>query len=713
MPISDKEIEEILSKYRKNLNKRISLEEVEEYKPNPEFSKEYLKFRKEALSRGMSAYEKWCKFASSIIKVRPPKKGLTKLEADIERAHLDISASDARAFAMLVSGLIMLLFLFIGVAGYLSTKNMNLALISAFVILVAYLMIDPLTRIPSSMATRIRLRAGNQMVLCILYMVIYMRHTSNLENAIKFAADYVGNPLALDLRKVFWDVEVGKYTTIKESLDRYLMTWRDTHLEFVNAFHLIESSLYEPSEDRRLELLDKALDVILNGIHDKMMRYAQELKSPITMVHMLGVILPMLSLVIFPLMGVFLGGAVKWWYLAVFYNLLLPFLVYSLGNNILIKRPSSAGEFEIKPSGPKIVGVFCVFLFVLFVLIGISPFIIHVLNPKFEVVFLGDERLLDFECVGNKCYGPYGFGALILSLFIPLGLALSIGIYNISRTNRFMKLREGVKKLETEFSGALFQLGNRIGDGVPAENAFQEVAEVMEGTPTGGFLKRVHYNLSRLGMGLKEAIFDRERGAIVGSPSSLVRSSMQVLIESAKKGPKVVAQSLISISNYVSNVHRVNERLRDLLADIISSIKSQIKFMAPVIAAIVVGLASMIVSVISRLGAMLEAIETGTLSADRIPFDINAFANLFQKVEAIPGYFFQVIIGIYVIEVVYILSVLGNGIEYGVDELNEKNSVGKNVLRSGILYVILALIFIVIFNRLVYLALTFSTAVTP
>lgn len=705
MPIEDKEIEEILSKYRKKLDRRINSEDIERYEPDSDFSKEYLKFREEAMSKRISIYEKLCKFSSSVLRVGHPKKGFEKLQADIERAHLDITPADARSFASLVSGIVIILSFVLGVVSYLNDGGLGIPFLCSIIILVAYLFIGPLTNIPNYIATSIRLKIGNQMVLCILYLVIYMRHTSNLENAIKFTADYVGNPLSLDLRKIFWDVEVGKYTTIRESLDNYLITWRETHIEFVNSFQLVISSLYEPDNGRRIELLDKSLSIILEGVHDKMMRYAQDLKNPITMIHMLGVILPLLGLVIFPLAGVFLGGSVKWWMLAILYNLMLPFIVYTVGNNILSKRPSSYGEIEIKPSSPKSALVFSVFLLIVFLIIGLSPFILYALNSDFEIIFLGGEKLLDFECATGTCYGPYGLGALLLSLFIPLGLILSIGVYYTAKTGRFMKIRERIKKIEKEFSSALFQLGTRIGDGIPSEIAFKDVGEVMKGTPTGGFFTTVHHNLSKIGMTLKEAIFDREKGAISETPSSLVRSSMQVLLESAKKGPEVVSQSLISISNYVNNIHRVNERLRDLLSDIISSIKSQISFMAPVIGAIVVGLASMIVAVISKLGEMLDKVDSGELSADAVGFDIGGFVNLFSKTEAIPGYFFQVIVGVYVVQVIYVLSVLGNGIEYGVDDLNKKNSIGKNLLRYGLLYIILALIFIFIFNRLASLVL--------
>src|SRR3989338_430918 len=115
----------------------------------------------------------------------------------------------------------------------------------------------------------------------------------------------------------------------------------------VTSFHLIESSLYEPTESRRLDLLDKALNVILEGTYEKMLDFAQTLKNPITMLHMLGVILPILGLVIFPLVGSFLGGLVKWYHIALLYNLILPVLVFAYGYSMLIKRPTGYGESQL------------------------------------------------------------------------------------------------------------------------------------------------------------------------------------------------------------------------------------------------------------------------------------------------------------------------------------------------------------------------------
>jgi hypothetical protein len=702
MPISNKEIDDILNKYKAKLDKDSGGNAIEEYNPSADFSKEYGTFRKEALGKERSTYEKLCNFSEGILKAKPSEKDREKIEQSIDMAHLDITPVGAASFAMLTASLLVIISLIVGGISYFITGEYNVFFGSLVAILLAVLIINPLTRYPSRIATKWRLSASNQMVLCILYIVIYMRHTSNLENAIKFAADHVADPLSLDLRKVFWDVETGKYSTLKESLDGYLSKWRKHNLEFVNSFHLIESSLYEPSDDRRTELLDKSLKVILDGTYEKMLHYAQDLRNPITMLHMLGVILPILGLVIFPLIGAFVKG-IQWYHLFAMYNVMLPLIVYNVGVNILSKRPGSYGETRVKVPKKKGLASVLIALFIILFIVGISPFIINAIDPSLDYTFWqdsqgnGGEKFLDFDCSGSSCIGPFGLGALLLGLAIPLGFALSIGIYYKSKTKKAMLIRNETKKLEKEFATALFQLGTRIGDGIPSELAFKDVAKTMSGTPAGKFFAKVNLNLTKGGMSLRNAIFDPDNGAILEYPSPLVQSSMEVLLESARKGPQVVARSLTSISSYVNNIHRVDERLKDLLSEIISSMKSQINFMAPVISGIVVGISSMIVGVISKLTGLLTNMQSGDISGG---INVSALADLFNKADAIPGYWFQIVVGIYVVQIIYILSVLANGIEFGVDKLNEKNSVGKNVLRGTMIYLFVALICILLFGKI-------------
>lgn len=699
--------EDIIKRYKKRISKHIEEESIGDTASLEEFSREYVKFREEALSRRTTRYENWCNALEKIVQIKPSEKQLPLLRQAIETAHLNITPTGAATFAVVIGLIIIILGLFVGILvniEYITsaingtlTEEMVPNIFLAFAIMILGVIIfKPLTNFPIYLADRWRLKASNQMVLCILYIVMYMRHTPNLEHAIKFATEHIQPPLSLDLRKVFWDVEIGRYSTIKESLDNYLEMWRHYNLEFINSFHLVESSLYEPSEKRRLELLDKALDTILEGTYEKMMSYAHNLKNPITMLHMLGVILPILGLVIFPLVGSFLGGLVKWYHLAFLYNLMLPIIVFTVGLNILSKRPTGYGESEfLKPEKQKNLFYTSIFIALFFITIASLPLVLHRINPETDIHMGIFGNFFGYQ----DEYGPFGIGALIMSFFFPLGLAFAIGIYYKLKTKKSIELRNETKDLEKEFASSLFQLGTRIGDGIPSEVAFSNVARTMEGTPSGNFFRIVDVNIRNLGMGLKEAIFNRKTGAVLNYPSPLVTSSMEVLLESSKKGPQITAQALLSISTYVERIHHVNERLKDLLSEIISSMKSQISFLTPAIAGIVIGIASMIVNIIVQLGSKFQEFEA-TGEATEASGTLSLITQLFNVGDIIPSYFFQLVVGLYVLQITYILIILSNGIENGSDKLNEEYLLGKNLIKTTLIYTIIAIIVVILFNIL-------------
>ena len=678
-----KEVDDILEKYRKKLDEKGDYE-------LEGFSRQYKRFKEERSRENLSFYEKACNFCGNILAIKVEVNKRNKLMDSIGKVGLDITPEGSTSLSFFVGGF----FIFLGMTIFFTTLllgSFSLFIPLIFIIL-GIVFIKLLLEKPNRIATRFRLKAGNQMVLCILYVVMYMRHTSNLEHAVKFAAQNINDPLSKDLKKVIWDVEIGRYSTIKESLDIYLESWRHYYPDFVNSFHLIESSLFEPSDSRRIEILEKGLDSMLDGTHEKMLHYAQDLINPITNLYMLGIILPILGLIILPLMGAFIG--IKWYWIAFFYNLVMPIIVYSLGLNILEKRPSGEGEAtdvtqnifseykKVKFLGVDINPLVLVIpIFLILLLIGLSPLLLRSLEF---------ESLFGYEIQGDRLYGPFSITSLMLSLAIPLAIAISLSIYYKLRTRNLIKIRENAKELEREFSGSLFQLGNRIEDGLPGELAFGKVAENVRGTATGDFFAIVSYNIRNLGMGMKDAIFNPKVGAIVKYPSKIIQSSMQVLLESSKRGPKVAALSLISVSNYMVNVHKVNERLRDLLSDVISSLSGQINFLTPIIAGIVVGIGNTITSVVVGLGPALG----GAGGGDEAVFGINAgvLRDVFPLDKIIPPYFFQLIVGLYLVEITIIMTILANYIENGVDKLNEEYLLSKTLFKSVGFYILITVL---------------------
>jgi len=690
----------------------------------------------EQITKNLSYYEKACNISGKILQIKPDPKKADQIQKDLDACHLNCTPTGVASFAILGP----MIFMFCSsILGYilpflLEGSSEGSMFFLVFSVFAGMIMMVPLNKYPNLLAKIWRMRASNQMVLSIFYVATFMRSNSNLELAIDFAAEHLDPPLSLDLKKVIWDVETQKYSSVKESLDSYLDMWKDYNMEYIESMHLIESSLYETSESRRLNALDKSLEVILEETEEKMMHYAHNLKTPLDTLNMLGIVLPVLGLVILPLMVSFMPE-VKWFHIATIYNIAIPVAVFYLGKTILATRPSGYGHVDLTNAeqfkkynkvtinfgnqkiklSPKAISILA---FAVLFFIGIIPLLLHAVAPDYDLVVVQDSSgmpmLLSLYEVedkatimhsfqgyrenkdGTRMIGPFGLGATLISLFIPISLGVGFGLYHKLRSKNVVKVREKTQKLEAEFASALFQLGNRLGDGLPPELAFGKVAEIMEGTVSGKFFELVSLNVRKLGMSVEKAIFDKKKGAMVFFPSNLIETSMKILIESARKGSKVASNALINVSNYVKQMHRVDERLRDLMTDVVSSMKAQIKFLTPVIAGVVIGITSMITTILGSLTTQMNSLTSMGGDGGAQGFEAAGLLSMFSA--GVPTYYFQVIVGIYVVEIVFILTIISNGIINGTDKLNERSLLGQNLIKSPILYCFIAGVVITIFN---------------
>lgn len=717
--MQDEEYQNLLRKYKNKISKEFGEKAVQ---PTKITSREYTEFKRELFPTHYSLYEKACNFSDNLLKMKADPKKSVQVQKDLDICHLNVTPGGVMSFSILAA-------LFTIVVGSLTTFALPMVFgqepmffFVIFFLFAGALMVPGLQKFPSFMANSWRMKASNQMVQSIFYLVTYMRHTSNLERAIEFAADHLEPPLSLDFRKILWDVETQRYSTIRDAAESYLEVWKEWEKDFVESFHLVESSLYESSEERRLALLDKSLDVILNGTYENMLHYAHNLKAPMTMLHMLGVILPILGLVILPLVVSFMGSESNPFttviYIAMLYNVSLPIAVFFLGKTILSKRPAGYGAADISKQknfknlrnvnlslGKTLkIGInplyFSIMILLVCLAIGFSPLVMKALDFQ-DISFdqEGNMKMLDYVCPPDEpnCeekdkIGPFGMGASILSLVIVAGIGVSIGLFFKLRSKNVIKIRKRTKELEDEFSSALFQLGNRLGDGLPAEIAFAKVATTMKGTTSGDFFNLAEKNITKLGMGIEEAVFNEKVGALASFPSKVIESSMKVLIESMKKGPRIAAQALLSMSRYIKEIHRVEERLKDLMADVIASMKSQVKFLTPAIAGIVIGITSMISTILTKLSAQLNCFAGQGQSSGGFGGMLEIFGI------GIPTFYFQVVVGIYIVQIAYLLTVLSNGVENGADKLGERFELGVNLTKSTLLYCAIAGIVMILFN---------------
>jgi len=683
MALTEEERKELFLKYKQKIEGQIGTT-VKTEEPEVTYSQAYKVFKEEQLGLAHTLFERLCASAERLLQVKIKQSDIDKMQPSLEMAHINATPQGVYSLAILSALLSVFAFFAIGIL----FANLTVMLAGLFVSLGLFLYIPS---IPKRMFAIWRAKASDQIVLAVLYMIIYMEHTPNLELATWFAAKHLPPPLSLDFIKVLWDVETKKYSNITAALEDYISTWRGWDDAFIDAVHVLETSLVAQSKSERLKILEKSEEIILEGTFDKMMSYAHNLQSPIETLHMLGTVLPIMGLVMLPMVSAFMGETVKWWHIAILYNLLLPLGIYGISRSVLSVRPAGSNvsdvylhlaEKYVRPEinlfglgvriPPWLVGA------IVFVLVSLPAIFYFTVTPP-----TGEQA---FETT-----------PLIFSTLMIAGLGLGLGAYYWYNISSVVKIKRKIALIEEEFASAIFQLGNKMAGGTPVETAIPAVMEAMPKAEVTDFFRIIDSNIRERGLSLRDAIFDKKLGALTYYPSAIIKSVMNTLVEAAKKSPQIAASSLIAISKYLANVHRVNERLKDLLADTISSMSSQIKLFAPAISGIVVGLSSLTTQILGSLGAKLRGFEAGS----DVPGFGTGLLSVFQVDEMLPAWQFQFIVGLYLIQVVAVLSIMLNGVVNGADKVEEQNTLATNLLIASAFYAILTIITAVFFSGLV------------
>ena len=676
-----------LDKYKKELESELEGKQVSSA---GNYSQEYRQFLKEQLDANQSRYAKYCRNSAKILPAHLNHNDEEKISNYLQLLHLNIPPSSVLSFAYL-SAIFIILSSVVLFAVFVNFYFLIFGLIAALVSM--YI----LSKAPEFMFKSWRAKASNQLVSAVLYMVIYLEHTSNLEQAVYFAARNLPPPLSLDFIRALWLVESGKYSTISESLEEYVKIWQEWNSGFVESIHLLESSLYVKTEQRRHEILERTINTVLDSTEHSMMKYAHDSQNPVQAVHMLGIILPVMGLVMLPMIISFMGDVISTWQIVFLYNILLPITVYLLAKQTLDKRPSGVSTNDIYTFydyknynasikigntqmhvSPKLAGLAVSMAF-------LTPSILY-----FASIYSHPETLVAAQ---NSLF------TLFMSTLIVAGVGFGLASYFYLRVKDLVPQQNALNKIDKEFGNSIFQLGNRLEEGMPVEIAFKKVADTMPQSPIAGLFNKIYLNLVQSNMNLKQAIFNPQTGALARINSSLICGVMNIVIEGAQKGSKIVAFSLITISRYLNSIHSVDERLKDLLAETIASLKSEVKLFIPMIAGIVVAMAVLTTNILVNLSVRLQDLTAVGGSESSLGFG-STLMDIFKLEYLIPSWTFQLIVGIYLIQVTVIVSYLLSGIINGSQRVDQNNEIQKNLFISTGVYILVTLVMSAIFIML-------------
>ncbi|MDY6770575.1 MAG: hypothetical protein SV186_01310 [Candidatus Nanohaloarchaea archaeon] len=583
-------------------------------------------------------------------------------------------------------------------------------LLKLFFVIIPFAGFYYILKYPNLRAQQKVVKSSEDLILSILYMVVYMRSTPNLEGAVAFSAQRLQGPVSRDFNEILWKLDMRVYNTIDEGLRDYMDRWKPYNRGFIEALSLLESAKTAPSNDKRLEILNESVNNLLDYTKSQMNEFARQMRLPVMVLHGVGILLPVLGIILFPMIASFMGGSGMGFYLFFLYDIIIPLVVFAIMRNLLVGRPvsfsSAAGQADFGHGGKFPVGVFGTTYYVPLYVFTVPLFLLMMSWPVphyFHAFFGGGTIPIS---VSNVTLLREMM--LVLGISVPAGLHLYLGYKStVSRQNT-------IREMEEEFPEILFELGNQLDKGMPIERAIDTAAQKRQSLNIADLFRLISRNIKEQGMDFKQAVFDQRSGAIQTYPSQLISTIMEIISESIKKGPEVTSRSILSISNYLKNIRDTQEKLEEVLDETVSSIKFLGYIVAPVISGIAVGMGSVISQAFYAIGQTVKNQSIGNATAGAgggggaaggvgggLTGGASGVLTLFNIKSSIPPGVLQAIVGIYLIELALLIGTLYVRLEVGNNPARRNIAIGQMLLVMTIVYTVTVFIITAIFGGII------------
>ncbi len=553
---------------------------------------------------------------------------------------LDVEPIDVLSFAFMVAFLTLLILividsiiLFIHLADGLDFLNLLLMLIVT--IILPFITMNLIASYPRTIARYTEIHSMGDIPEVLSYLIMYLKLVPNLENSIKFAARESNTSLAKLLRKMIWDMEIRVYHGLNDALTRFTSRWGRWSDHFKRAMHLVRSSLEEPDDAQRIITLNKALDVGLEGTRELMSRFVARLHQPTLVIYSIGVMLPLSLVAMLPAVSL-VGVKITILQIFLLYDVILPIILYLYMRKILLSRPATFNPPSItRHSDFKYTNSF--------LHIAISIIIASLVStPWFYYTILNRDS------------------TSIISILPLWSISLGLYYYTAAVYRPYKKIRDDVKSMEKEFTEALYIIGRRVSEDKSAEEGFLYTANTMSGSHISSIFRRVSYNLFSLHNTLEEALFHPRYGALRRVYSDRIKAIMKLFVEGVRRSQRSAGLSIIKIADHLKDLQEVENRIKENLSGLTGTLRSTAVVFAPLIAGVTVAITRVVTLLLLKMNPSSSVYN----------------ATMFT-VEAPQINYFILAIGVYIIQLVILLTRFTNGLEEGDDKVEYMYSLGK------------------------------------
>ena len=613
---------------------------------------EYERYKEAIKGKKLSFYEQACKKLEKL-DIEPDEKYSNEIKYHARFSHLRVTPQGVMGFAaaqfMVVAGIIVLLVftqIVIGI-GLTFSEAMFMFIVDAMLFYFFY-------KYPIIYSNMYRMRMKAGFIQAFMYMGVYLRDNPNLEGAIRYASENTSPPVSIELRRLLWELESGQYINLDQALETFLDDWKDDR-EILQTFNMFQNAINQP-DSRRGEIIQEAISLMLMAYREKSKMFNQSIRFPLMALNAFGMLLPVIGIVMLPMFLVFMPEIVGMGVIAIMYDIIMPFIVFFLMNEIIRHRPISFEPPKIETK---------------------DQWWIRAFGIRIPILAIGAGIVIAGIIVAAKIWSSseaMAAHSLTISLIIATIAVSELYVRGLD------KKMDEIKRMEREFGSTVFNLGNLLATGYSLETAIKKSLEEMKKMKIKKLYEKILENVEN-GMLLDQAIFDRERGAVKSYPSAMISSILKTVVSSASKGSMAISRIMVSISTYLKEIFDAEIEIKDILGEVTGSVKFQAMILNPILIGSMTALTKMIFSVIRRIGSLVKKMEVDGVSVR------TSFLQTMKNFNASIGQFI-IILGIYLVESSILLTYLFTSIEEGENSIYLMRNISKTMKTVLIVYTI-------------------------
>lgn len=301
------------------------------------------------------------------------------------------------------------------------------------------------------------------------------------------------------------------------------------------------------------------------------------------------------------------------------------------------------------------------------------------------------KEYIDFSTENDPTKFLFWAGLIITTVF-----SISFVMYHQNIYKR--RAQQKIIQMEEEFKESMYVIASRMGENKPVENALKQARDFLPDLLISRriFGKTVE-NIELMGLPLEGAVFDPIYGSMKGIPSKVLRTAMQLLVDSVSLGVEVASRTLMSLSLQMENMDKVNKSLKALVSDVTQTMTTMALFIGPIVLGITVALQKIVMNTLAGVVADPTS-ESGAVAGLNDAISASGSAGISDMFSlTIEGYMnfatplvFLIIVSIYVAEIVFVMMYFTTKVQEDNDLLF-KLSLAKALPIAVTVFVITAL----------------------